>query len=216
MNQPKPLYQFNFANVPYPKEGDSSRTIRTSGCGIVSSVMAMNGCGVMVTVETMSQLSLENGFRASTGTSWGLFPWLAKRYDLEYQQTGDAEQAVKLLEDGYVLVASMTPGHFTNGGHLILLYGYKDGFILVNDPNSSVRTGDGFKVDIFKKECKQYFAFRKKVKVVENVHWAEAEYQKLKAMGIHIDEKRFDDKITRGEAMALIRKAIESVKGDKK
>ena len=42
----------------------------------------------------------------------------------------------------------------------------------------------------------------------ENVHWAEASFQQLINNGIELDERRFDDNITRGEVFALLNKAL--------
>ncbi|WDV47137.1 N-acetylmuramoyl-L-alanine amidase [Clostridiaceae bacterium M8S5] len=43
----------------------------------------------------------------------------------------------------------------------------------------------------------------------ERKHWAEVHYDNLKAKGIKIDEKRFDDYMTRGEVLALIDKLTD-------
>jgi len=46
-----------------------------------------------------------------------------------------------------------------------------------------------------------------------STHWAEEIYESLTtSYGLEIHEKRFDDKITRGEAMALIAQALDSLK----
>lgn len=55
-------------------------------------------------------------------------------------------------------------------------------------------------------------------KVANKKHWGEEYYNNLAKKGIKLDEKRFDDKITRAEAMALVDKAtdriIEMIKED--
>lgn len=54
---------------------------------------------------------------------------------------------------------------------------------------------------------------------VEKLHWGEEYYSNLARKGINFDEKRFDDNITRAEAMAMVDKAttklIEMIKGVK-
>lgn len=49
----------------------------------------------------------------------------------------------------------------------------------------------------------------------EKKHWAEKHFKNLKDKGVEINEKRFNDKITRGEAMALIDRALELVEKQK-
>ncbi|MCI9110975.1 MAG: peptidase C39 family protein [Eubacterium sp.] len=48
----------------------------------------------------------------------------------------DENRIVKNLEVGNPIICSMGPGDFTSTGHFIVLTGYKDGKISVNDPNS--------------------------------------------------------------------------------
>jgi len=40
-------------------------------------------------------------------------------------------------------------------------------------------------------------------------HWAEKHFESLKAKGIQISEKRFDDKITRGELFAMLDRIVK-------
>ncbi|MBU5439629.1 N-acetylmuramoyl-L-alanine amidase [Tissierella sp. MSJ-40] len=46
--------------------------------------------------------------------------------------------------------------------------------------------------------------------LTDKKHWAEEHYNNLKSI-INITDKRFDDKITRGEAMALVDKALDYI-----
>lgn len=61
---------------------------------------------------------------------------------------------------------------------------------------------DGFmeRYDFFKKS---------KNTVTPQTHWAEKEYQELLNKGIEIHERRFDDKITRGEVFALLNRILK-------
>ena len=51
-----------------------------------------------------------------------------------------------------------------------------------------------------------YFRWKDVINLEEekNEHWAEKHFQSLNAKGILVSEKRFDDKITRGEVLALL------------
>jgi N-acetylmuramoyl-L-alanine amidase len=50
-----------------------------------------------------------------------------------------------------------------------------------------------------------------KVTPVEQHHWAENPFNYLKKCGIIINEKRFDDKITRGECFALLAQIVNKI-----
>lgn len=52
----------------------------------------------------------------------------------------------------------------------------------------------------------RYSLFRKDHAAEVNPHWAEQHFQSLNKKGIVIHERRFDDKITRGEVMSLLDK----------
>jgi N-acetylmuramoyl-L-alanine amidase len=45
--------------------------------------------------------------------------------------------------------------------------------------------------------------------IMSKEHWAEKDYQELIKKGIVINEKRFDDKITRGELFALLNRIVK-------
>lgn len=45
----------------------------------------------------------------------------------------------------------------------------------------------------------------------EGEHWAEKHYQSLKRKGVAIHERRFDDKITRGEVFAILDRLTDKV-----
>lgn len=165
MKQPKIFYQFNYPNVMYSNKGDKSRTVKTSGCGIVCTAMMLaEFVDAKITPLDTCKMSLENGFRRDgEGTLWSFFPWLAKKYNLGFEQTGDTKKALEALEKGALVVCSMGPGEFTSEGHFILAYGIDCNKVYVNDPNSSKRTGKGFYDDIFRHQCKQYFIFKRPV-----------------------------------------------------
>jgi hypothetical protein len=161
MKQPKPIYQYNYGNVVYCDNIPpvATETVKTSGCGIVASVMMLNAFGVKVTVQELAKISMDQRFRVSSGTAWALFPFIAKKYDLQMVQTDDMETVKKALQDGALAVCSMGPGTFTKSGHFILAYDYSNGCLYFNDPVSSARTGKGYSPELVQKEHKEYFIF---------------------------------------------------------
>ncbi len=57
------------------------------------------------------------------------------------------------LSSGKLVVAIMTKGHFTSGGHFIVLRGVKDGQIMVADPASTTRSGKLWDLSIILNEA---------------------------------------------------------------
>ena len=52
----------------------------------------------------------------------------------------DNESLIRALEAGHPIIAIMGPGDFTTEGHFIVVTGYADGELTVNDPNSIDRS----------------------------------------------------------------------------
>jgi predicted double-glycine peptidase len=52
----------------------------------------------------------------------------------------EPQRILDALSDGKLVVAIMTKGHFTSGGHFIVLRGIQDGQIMVADPASYRRS----------------------------------------------------------------------------
>jgi uncharacterized protein YvpB len=75
------------------------------------------------------------------------------------KQTLDTSEVVKALGQGAIVICSMKPGIFTKSGHFIIVYNTDGKNFYVNDPNSKDRTGKAFSIDIFKKQCKQFFIY---------------------------------------------------------
>lgn len=146
----------------YTAKGDSSQTIKSSGCGPTSMAMILRSYGHNVSPIDTCNFSLNNGYRtANQGTSWGFFPAIAKAYGLECMDLGkDTSKVSKALDNGFPVIASMSKGTFTSGGHFIAIVG-KDtnGNIVVNDPASKERSQKSWPLSLFAKEGKNFWAF---------------------------------------------------------
>ncbi len=115
------------------------------GCGPTTLAMAVSSLtGQTVNPEEMAQWSVENGYWARHGGSYlSIVGGAAADYGLKAESLPDcdAERLRLELATGKVAVALMSKGHFTNGGHFILLRGVTlNGSILVADPNSRDRS----------------------------------------------------------------------------
>lgn len=162
-------------NTPYTIDGDAGETIGASGCGPTSFAMvASTFLGKTILPPEMCRYAIKNGYRtANNGTAWGFFASVAKHYGLSCVQTGSLDAAKAALREGKLVIASMGRGHFTSGGHFILLVGINsDGSISVYDPNHDNRKygSDGLinqgvkddgkvtaKESVFRSEAKQYW-----------------------------------------------------------
>ena len=68
----------------------------------------------------------------SAAQAWGL--------NVEGCTASEPQRILDALSDGKLVVAIMTKGHFTSGGHFIVLRGVQDGQIMVADPASYQRS----------------------------------------------------------------------------
>lgn len=148
--------------VMYSNHNDRTQTIGSSGCGITCSAMILaTWVDSKITPLETSREAVANGFRTyNNGTAWSYFPWLAKKYGLNFEQTSSTDKAIQAIKyKNALVVASMGKGYFTNGGHYILLWDVDDAKqqIIVHDPAKKTRDRAGF--NIFRQESKQYFIF---------------------------------------------------------
>lgn len=145
-----PLFRQNdprWKDIPY-----GQGTIETSGCGPTSFAMVIsglegnlgswdkNGDKILDPGEAAAYAKAE-GYNSTTGegTSWALFEQAsASRFGLNSTEVEPTNYSTvyDALKNGYPVVASMHEGHFTKGGHFIVLTGVDtDGQVLINDPN---------------------------------------------------------------------------------
>lgn len=137
-------------NVPYLNQNDpkwanksygtdASRTIWENGCAIV--VLAMIDSYYShesVRPEEIVRWAGDDYYLDHQGTSWSIYSAFGQDFDYNVVDVGnDFYSAVNLLEQGYLVVVSVGPGTFTDGGHVMLLRGYHDGLVYLNDPNDA-------------------------------------------------------------------------------
>ena len=129
-----------WAGQPY-----GSDTIGPYGCG--PTVMAMVVASMTDTdtdPAAMAAWAVQNGHWARRSGSYdSIVPGAAQAFGLEVESlpTQDPEDLRTALRDGKLLVAHIGPGHFTTGGHFILIHGATLTVdLLVADPNSPERS----------------------------------------------------------------------------
>ncbi|MBB6633573.1 C39 family peptidase [Cohnella thailandensis] len=128
-------------NTPYTNRNDPTQTIGTSACGPTCFAMAASSLlGKSILPTEAAKFAVDNDFRTDDqGTKWTYFAAAAKKYGLACEQTGTMETVKAALATGALVVASMRSGHFTAGGHYILLVGIGGGWFDVYDPNQDNR-----------------------------------------------------------------------------
>ena len=142
-----------WANSPYGTD-----KIGIAGCGPTAMAMVISS----LTEETvapvyMAAWAAEKGFWVKgKGSAHVLIPAAAAEFGLSCVGCSRAEpqRIVDALERGDLVVALMTKGHFTNGGHFIVLRGVtEDGKILVADPSSAARSDQSWDLSLIVSEA---------------------------------------------------------------
>ena len=136
-----------WSGLVYSNHNDKSQTIGTSACGPTSMAMVIASLtGKEVTPPQLCDYAVKNGFRTyNDGTSWAFFNSAAKNNGLKCVQTANINDVKAALSDGkHMVIASMQPGHFTGGGHFVVLNGLENrdnkNLISVLDPNIDNRS----------------------------------------------------------------------------
>ena len=119
-------------------------TIGTSGCGPTAlAIVVASLKDSSVTPADVAKWSYQNGYRAEGNGSYRtLMTAGGAHYGLTVEGIGnDGNKLVEALKEGKLAIAIMAQGHFTSGGHFIVLRGVTaDGKILVADPASVKRS----------------------------------------------------------------------------
>lgn len=161
-----------FTTVPYYCQWDSTwgtvpygnGTIKSSGCGPTCCSMVISYFAKIKLTPSDLVKQIGNTYYVSgQGSSWSLFPGVAKMYGLQCSNLGKSiETVVAELRKGHVVIASMGPGTFTKGGHFIVLTGVTaTGEITVNDPSHPDFCKSTFKQSLISSESKNFWSFWK-------------------------------------------------------
>lgn len=151
--------------IPYYNQTDKrwgtnsygSSTILSGGCGPTSLAMVASGLtGNRITPDTVANWSYENGHRAEgLGSYWSLMTDGAKHYgiNVEAVSRNNPNAIIQALSEGKPVIVSMGKGHFTKGGHFIVLRGITaDGKVLVHDSASVERSSKEWDLSIIMNE----------------------------------------------------------------
>ena len=107
----------------------------------------------------MADWAYENGYRCEgSGSFHSLIPEGARYFGLNVEGATryEGQKIADALASGKLVVAIMGPGHFTTGGHFMVLRGVTaEGKILVADPGSYKRTGMEWDLSIILDESRR-------------------------------------------------------------
>ena len=127
------------------KQYGSHNIYSRSACGPTAAAMCIRYLTGDPKVDpyVIGTYSANHGYRVSNGTDDKLFEAVAKEYGVKCERmTQSADNIVRELKKGKVIVAHMGPGTFTGRGHFIVLKGLtSDGKVVVADPNGGKRNG---------------------------------------------------------------------------
>ena len=134
----------------------NSSTIGQAGCGPTSMAIVISTLtGKPHDPVELARWSAANGHRCEgNGSYHSLIPAAAAAYGLNCDRNLDAQGIVDALSSGKLVVVIMSKGHFTRGGHFIVLRGVTgEGKILVADPASYGRSEQEWDLSIIMDEA---------------------------------------------------------------
>lgn len=129
-----------YADQPYGTD-----RIGKSGCGPAAMAIVVSSLtSDRVDPAEMAEWAYQHGYWCKgSGSYHSLIPGAAEAWGLPVSgcSASEPQRIVDALSAGKLVVAIMAEGHFTKGGHFIVLRGVQDGKILVADPASYERSG---------------------------------------------------------------------------
>lgn len=113
--------------------------------------------------DKMIRFASENGYYVSgSGSSWTLISEGGIKLGFDVTEIPlDENRIRKNLEAGNPIICAMGPGDFTTTGHYIVLVGYEDGKLRVNDPNSQANSNTLWAYADIEDQFRNLWAIRK-------------------------------------------------------
>lgn len=140
-----------------------SKMIAVNGCGPTCLSMVyvgLRGDGEM-NPQKVALFSENCGYLTETaGTDWGLMTEGAQALGLNAEEVAlDEGVILNTIRNGGQIICSMRPGDFTTTGHFIVIYGEKDGKLLIHDPNSIEKSEKEWEFEKIKGQIKNLWKY---------------------------------------------------------
>lgn len=135
-----------------------------SGCGptCLSMVAVYLTGDTTMTPGWMGRFAQEHGYGVEgSGSAWALFSEGGKELGFDVTEIPlDENRIIRNLEVDNPIVAVMGPGDFTTTGHFIVITGYEDGKLKVNDPNCTENSEKLWDYEKIKGQIRNLWVFR--------------------------------------------------------
>ncbi len=123
--------QLWYGDVPYPSPEIKNATVKSGGCGCVTSANVAIHYGYTVSIPVLAKAFVEKGIRVTGGTDMSkAAQYLCSTYRLRCTTTNDEDAVMRAVVGGAIAIANVdgneggTKGIFSNGGHFINIVGY--------------------------------------------------------------------------------------------
>lgn len=138
--------------------------------------MAISGCGPTtlsmvclyllddpkLTPRYIAEFAEERGYGVKgNGSSWTLISKGGPELGLNVTEIPlDENRIIRNLDAGNPIIIVVGPGLFTTTGHFLVITGYEDGYVTVNDPNSPTKTAQSWLLTDVMKDIKNLWVCR--------------------------------------------------------
>ena len=113
--------------------------------------------------DKMIQFATDNGYYSpGNGSSWTLISEGGVKLGFDVTEIPLVEsRIIKNLEVDNPIICAMGPGDFTTSGHYIVMTGYENGMIRINDPNSVANSEKLWKYEDIEGQIRNLWVIRK-------------------------------------------------------
>lgn len=138
--------------------------IGLSGCAPTCLSMVIYGLtrDSSVTPDLLANKAQKGGYyQYGAGTTWKFLTDACEEYGITGRQIELSKSyAMEELKKGHPIICSMRPGNFTTGGHFIVLVGTEGDKIIVNDPNSKIRSQVLWSFETIQRQAKNAWVYQ--------------------------------------------------------